>query len=140
MKKSISAVLLSILLITTLALGLSGCGTTSREPSVRSNLSESDSTGKTLDKTPDQSSAAGKKDTAAKTFTMDELKKYDGKDGKPAYVAVDGIVYDVSSDRAWHKGQHEEYRAGTDLTEDMANSPHGNMVLSNLPVVGKLAE
>lgn len=138
MKKRSSAVLLSILLITALTFGMSGCAASSQGPSVRSNQNDN-STANTLDKTPDQSSSAGQKDTA-KTFTLDQLTKYDGKDGNPAYVAVDGIVYDVSSDRAWHNGQHEEYQAGTDLTEDMANSPHGNMVLKNVPVVGKLAK
>jgi cytochrome b involved in lipid metabolism len=31
-----------------------------------------------------------------KIFTTEELAKYDGKNNQPAYIAVDGIVYDVS--------------------------------------------
>lgn len=31
-----------------------------------------------------------------KEFTIKELTKYDGSSGRPAYVAVNGIVYDVS--------------------------------------------
>jgi len=27
-----------------------------------------------------------------KTFTIDELSTYNGKDGNPAYIAVEGIV------------------------------------------------
>jgi Predicted heme/steroid binding protein len=31
-----------------------------------------------------------------KQFTLEELKQYNGENGQPAYVAIDGIVYDVS--------------------------------------------
>ena len=31
-----------------------------------------------------------------KIFTLDELKNYDGKEGRKAYIAVDGVVYDES--------------------------------------------
>ena len=34
-------------------------------------------------------------------FTVDELAQYDGSAGKPAYVAVSGIVYDVSVQSTW---------------------------------------
>lgn len=71
-------------------------------------------------------------------FTKAELSKYDGLNGNKAYVAIDGKVYDVSNNRQWHNGQHENYKAGTDLTQDMKNSPHGTRVLEGLPVVGNL--
>ncbi len=32
-----------------------------------------------------------------KIFTLDELKNYDGKEGRKAYIAVDGVVYDVTN-------------------------------------------
>ena len=31
-----------------------------------------------------------------KTFTRDELRKYNGQNGADAYIAIDGIVYDVT--------------------------------------------
>lgn len=40
---------------------------------------------------PSTSAAAGK------TFTPNELAKYNGQNGQPAYVAYKGIVYDVSN-------------------------------------------
>lgn len=74
-----------------------------------------------------------------KTFTIDELKKYDGQNGNPAYAAVDGIVYDVTHAKKWNNGKHESgVTAGKDLTKAIASSPHGKDVLKDVPVVGTL--
>ena len=40
-----------------------------------------------------------------KTFTKEELSKYDGQNGQPAYVAIEGVVYDVSGKEAWKGGR-----------------------------------
>ncbi|WP_240843349.1 cytochrome b5 domain-containing protein [Acidaminobacter sp. JC074] len=75
------------------------------------------------------------------TFTLEELSMYDGKNGNPAYVAVDGIVYDVSDVPAWAGGKHNGNMAGQDVTEVIkSKSPHGLNVLEILPVVGELVE
>ncbi|MDW7670781.1 MAG: cytochrome b5 domain-containing protein [Bacillota bacterium] len=74
-------------------------------------------------------------------FTVDELAEYDGKDGRSAYVAVDGLVYDFTELGRWSGGTHNGFDAGQDLTEALQNvSPHGERVLSRAPVVGHLAE
>lgn len=73
---------------------------------------------------------------AEKTFTLDELSKYDGKNGQPAYIAVDGVVYDVTNN--FPNGDHHGCKAGTDSTESIKNVSHGAEILSNAPVVGKL--
>jgi len=74
-------------------------------------------------------------------FTLEELKKYDGKEGRPAYVAYKGKVYDVSSSPSWAGGEHYgEHFAGRDLTEAMAEAPHGEEVLEGFPVVGELVD
>ena len=71
-------------------------------------------------------------------FTLEELSQYDGKNGKPAYVAVGGIVYDVSSEPTWAGGAHFGLTAGKDLTEQF-NSCHGSAkILNKLPKVGIL--
>ena len=71
-------------------------------------------------------------------LTVDELAAYNGKDGKPAYVAVNGVIYDVTNNRAWQNGAHQGYNAGMDLTDALGKAPHGDSVLKDLPVVGKL--
>lgn len=73
-----------------------------------------------------------------RTFTLEELKNYNGQDGNPAYVAVDGIVYDVSDIPQWNDGMHQGLTAGNDLTEAFSKSPHSKSVLNKLPIVGTL--
>ncbi len=77
--------------------------------------------------------------SSQKQFTLDELKKYDGKDGKPAYIAYKGKVYDVSDDFLWVEGDHQgEHVAGKDLTEGMARAPHAEDVFDRVPLIGVL--
>jgi predicted heme/steroid binding protein len=74
-----------------------------------------------------------------KVFTADELAAFDGKDGRPAYVACAGKVYDVTGSAMWDNGEHEdEHSAGVDLTDDMDFAPHNDGVLVGFPVVGNL--
>lgn len=72
-------------------------------------------------------------------FTLDDLAKYDGKNGQDAYVAIDGKVYDVTGDRKWRDGNHYEgMEAGKDLSEFIAQAPHGADILKGYTVIGKL--
>lgn len=88
----------------------------------------------------DKSSSNGS-DSTKKEFTLEELSQYNGQDGQPAYVAVDGTVYDVTDASGWKDGKHKNgIEAGNDLTEYIGKSPHGKKVLDNLPVVGTLVE
>lgn len=45
---------------------------------------------------------------AKKTFTTTELAEFDGRNGHPAYVAVKGVVYDVSNVPQWKGGNTME--------------------------------
>lgn len=65
------------------------------------------------------------------TFPMEEIAQYDGKDGNPAYIVVDGIVYDVSNVGQWIGGSHFGFEAGSDVTEALQNVvPHGENMLN----------
>ena len=77
--------------------------------------------------------------SSEKQFTLEELKKYDGKEGRPAYIAYKGNVYDVSDDFLWVEGDHQgEHAAGRDLTEDLPRAPHAEDVLERVPKIGVL--
>lgn len=60
-----------------------------------------------------------------KIFTEEELERYDGQNGKPAYVAIDGVVYDVTNVSAWNGGVHHGNKAGQNVSEIIKRSPHG---------------
>jgi predicted heme/steroid binding protein len=71
-------------------------------------------------------------------LTAEELAAFDGQNGNPAYVAVDGVVYDVTNVPAWKNGAHNGNQAGKDLSDVIGKAPHKDSVLKNLKVVGKL--
>ena len=73
------------------------------------------------------------------TLTLDELSQYNGQNGQPAYIAVDGVIYDVSNVPQWQNGEHKGFSSGLDCTDAIKNSPHGISKLDGVPVVGKLA-
>ncbi len=77
---------------------------------------------------------------AVRVFTLTELSRYNGKNGNPAYIAVSGIVYDVTNNAAWAGATHFGLTAGKDLTQEFASCHAGQPVLSKLKVVGKMAE
>lgn len=76
-----------------------------------------------------------------KRISPAELAKYDGVDGRPAYVAYAGKVYDVSQSKLWREGSHQRrHQAGIDLTAALAAAPHAETVLARVPQVGVLEE
>ena len=77
--------------------------------------------------------------TDSRKFTLDEISKFDGKEGRPAYVAYNGKVYDLTEANLWSDGNHMgEHDAGKDLTQGMETAPHGNRVVENMKIVGVL--
>ena len=72
-------------------------------------------------------------------FTLEELKQYDGKQGRPAYIAYKGKVYDVTDNFLWVDGDHQgEHAAGKDLTEAMASAPHDEENMERVKLIGIL--
>ncbi|MVX64424.1 cytochrome b5 [Clostridium chromiireducens] len=75
-----------------------------------------------------------------KEFILDELEQYDWKNGNPAYVAMEGIVYDVNNEPNLESGIHYGINTGRDLS-DQFSSCHGMMdVFSNTPKVDVLSD
>ena len=74
-----------------------------------------------------------------KEITSEELAGFDGKEGRPVYVAFQGRVYDVTQSRLWSTGTHmKRHPSGKELTGEIAAAPHGPEVLDRYPQVGTL--
>jgi predicted heme/steroid binding protein/uncharacterized membrane protein len=74
-----------------------------------------------------------------KEFDLEELSRFDGKEGRPAYVAVHGRVIDITESRLWKDGVHmKRHHAGRDLTTDIKAAPHTPELLAGFPQVGVL--
>ena len=72
-------------------------------------------------------------------MTPEELAMNDGRDGRRAYVAVNGTVYDVTDSPRWENGLHPpDHKAGQDLTDELRSAPHVRAVVERFPVVGRL--
>jgi predicted heme/steroid binding protein/uncharacterized membrane protein len=72
-------------------------------------------------------------------FTPEELSRFDGKEGRPALIAFEGKVYDVTKSRLWKEGGHlKKHAAGLDLTESLKGAPHGPDKIFNMPLAGRL--
>ncbi|MFH0993569.1 MAG: cytochrome b5 domain-containing protein, partial [bacterium] len=76
-----------------------------------------------------------------RVFTLSQLATYNGNSGSTAYIAVNGIVYDVTHASDWNNGWHQGlHLAGTDATAAFADSPHSQSLLNTLPIVGTLGD
>ena len=137
--------ILALLLVA--AIALVGCTQKAAEPAATSLPTATATAASVIEVTPTPASVtevSPKADTDTKAvlpleLTLEELAKFNGKDGQPAYIAVDGIIYDVSNASAWKDGVHAGYDSGKDLTlEIKTKSPHGISKLSDAVEIGKL--
>ena len=77
---------------------------------------------------------------------MSELPEYsrsylalrNGQDKPEIWVALHGIIYDVSESRLWKNGKHYEHWAGQDLTKELGDAPHTEKVFERFDKIGKL--
>ena len=74
-------------------------------------------------------------------MTRKELALCDGREGRAAYVAVNGTVYDFTDSELWREGNHQDlHYAGTDLGAELLQAPPVRAVIERFPVVGALGE
>lgn len=74
-------------------------------------------------------------------MTNQELAGHDGRDGRPAYVAVNGTIYDVTASPLWGGGDHQgAHQAGRELGAELKSAPHVRSVIERFPVVGRVEE
>ena len=71
----------------------------------------------------------------------DNLENYNGQEGMPAYIAVNGIVYDISESDEWKNGKYLGVKAGIDLSEELSNESGEILkVLAKFKVIGVVKE
>ncbi len=142
MKRYITIIAM-VLLVTIFAVGCASAGASSTAAAATAVPAATQEPAATTDAaaTTTAGTTTGSAENGTLELTLAELAKYNGKDGNPAYVAVDGIIYDVSAYPKWKNGDHNGYSAGNDLTEIIkTKSPHGVAKLNGVPVVGKLID
>lgn len=73
-------------------------------------------------------------------LTLAELAGFDGEEGRPAYFAFKGKIYDVSQSKLWKNGSHmKRHQAGVDLTDMLSQAQHGEDKILAMPEVGQLS-
>jgi predicted heme/steroid binding protein len=138
MKKASVGAILAVLIVA--LLWLAACGQTGTDA-----VGSGSTTSSTITQDTGSTTMSTEPSSGGKVFTLDELAQFNGKNGAPAYVAVDGVVYDVSNARMWGDGKHDPCDlgavAGADMSDVIAQAP-GRMraLLGNMPVVGTLAQ
>lgn len=76
-----------------------------------------------------------------RSFTQEELAAFDGANGRNAYVAVNGTVYDMTNEIRWAGGTHFGMNSGHDLSKEFRGCHQGmQQILSKLPIVGKIEQ
>lgn len=85
-------------------------------------------------KEPAQTDATG-------SMTLENLASYNGKDGRPAYFAFEGKIYDPAQSPLWKNGVHMgRHNAGSDLTEALNLAPHGREKVTAMKIIGDLVD
>jgi len=74
------------------------------------------------------------------SLTLGELASFDGEEGRAAYIAYKGNIYDVSKSNLWRNGNHmTRHQAGVDLTDVLSQAPHGEDKILSMQEVGKIS-
>ncbi len=76
--------------------------------------------------------------TQLPTYTSFQLALRNGQDKEEIWIAYKGIIYDVTQSRLWRNGKHYEHWAGQDLTPELQDAPHTEIVFEKFPVIGHL--
>jgi predicted heme/steroid binding protein len=71
-------------------------------------------------------------------FTKSQLALRNGQDKPQIWVALHGLIYEVTDSRLWRNGKHYEHWAGQDLTDELKDAPHTEKVFEKFVAVGKL--
>lgn len=75
-------------------------------------------------------------------ITREELASFNGKDKEKIYIAIEGVIYDISNLKEFKESPYNSLKAGSDVTEEYNNLlKDGNYdILKNINKVALLAE
>jgi predicted heme/steroid binding protein len=73
-----------------------------------------------------------------KLYSKNQLALRNGTDKEEIWVALNGVIYDVSASRLWKNGKHYEHWAGQDLSDELKDAPHTEKVFEKFEIIGKL--
>lgn len=71
-------------------------------------------------------------------YTRAQLALRNGQDKPEIWVALHGIIYNVTNSRLWRNGKHYEHWAGQDLTDELNDAPHTEFVFDKFTPIGRL--
>jgi predicted heme/steroid binding protein len=71
-------------------------------------------------------------------ITRAQLSLRNGQDKPEIWIAYRGLVYDVTNSKMWRQGKHYEHWAGQDLTDELDDAPHTEIVFERLQIIGRL--
>ena len=101
------------------------------EEPVEEETVEEEPVTETVDDEPEEEES-----TESTVFNAQTLANYDGREGRSAYIAIDGVVYDVTSSPRWPNGNHNGFQAGQDLSRQIPQNHRADMRFERFPVVG----
>ena len=76
----------------------------------------------------------------AREFNMKDLEKYNGEGDNPAYIAVNGTVYDITGEKLFSVLAGLGIKAGTDLSQEFNSGKLNKQYLKNIRIVGVLKD
>jgi predicted heme/steroid binding protein len=75
-----------------------------------------------------------------KEYTKAQLALRNGQDKDEIWCAYNGLIYDLTRSRLWRNGKHYEHWAGQDLSDELKDAPHTDMVFQRFDIVGRLKD
>ena len=86
-------------------------------------------------------SQAAQGDVNSEEISWASLSHFDGSAERPAYIAYEKGIYDVTNSPKWKDGRHfGKHTAGQDLTEALKGAPHGPEMLDNVKYLKAISE
>lgn len=75
-----------------------------------------------------------------KKYSPQQLALRNGQDREEIWIAYKGIIYDATNSKLWRNGTHYEHWSGQDLTNELKDAPHTEMVFERLNIIGELIQ